>query len=125
MLTGVAAALAAIELRSIALFLAASAVGGAGFGAGFSSWIRLMIPDVAPAERTRFYSAFYLVNYLAFGLPALVAGELIGAVGLDTTVLAYGALAMTAAVAGLRNEISMGRSDKTFQRNTCSFLMCG
>jgi hypothetical protein len=41
---------------------------------------------VAPAERTRFYSAFYLVNYLAFGLPALVAGELIGAVGLDTTV---------------------------------------
>jgi len=125
MLTGVAAALAAIELRSIALFLAASAVGGAGFGAGFSSWIRLMIPDVAPAERTRFYSAFYLVNYLAFGLPALVAGELIDAVGLDTTVLAYGALAMTAAVAGLRNEISMGCSDKTFQRNTCSFLMCG
>jgi MFS family permease len=116
MLTGIAAALAAIEVRGIVLFLAASAVGGAGFGAGFSSWLRLLIPDVAPAERTRFYSAFYLVNYLAFGLPALVAGEVIGAVGLDTTVLAYGALAMTAAVAGLRNEISMGRLKRNAQR---------
>jgi hypothetical protein len=67
---------------------------------------------VAPAERTRLYSAFYLVNYLAFRLPALVAGEVIGAVGLGTTVLAYGALTMTGAVAGLRNEISMGRSEK-------------
>jgi predicted MFS family arabinose efflux permease len=112
MLTGTAAALAAIGVHSIALFLAASAVGGAGFGAGFSSWLRLLIPGVAPAERTRLYSAFYLVNYLAFGLPALVAGEVIGAVGLGTTVLAYGALTMTAAVAGLRNEISMGRSEK-------------
>jgi hypothetical protein len=54
------------------------------------------------------------VNYLAFGLPALVAGEVIGAVGLDTTVIAYGALAMIGAVSGLRNEISMGRSEKKF-----------
>jgi MFS family permease len=125
MLTGIAAALAAIEVRSIALFLAASAVGGAGFGAGFSSWLRLLIPDVAPAERTRLYSAFYLVNYLAFGLPALVAGQVIGAVGLDATVLAYGALAMTAAVAGLRNEISTGRSKRNAQREARAVPMTG
>jgi hypothetical protein len=76
-LTGVAAALAAVAVHSIALFLLVSAVGGAGFGAGFSSWIRLLMPDVDPAERARLYSAFYL----AFGLPALVAGEVIGFVG--------------------------------------------
>jgi predicted MFS family arabinose efflux permease len=123
MLTGVAAALVAIGVHSIAAFLAASAVGGAGLGAGFSSWIRMMIPDVAPAERTRFYSAFYLVNYLAFGLPALVAGEVIGAAGLDTTVIAYGALAMIGAVAGLRNEISMGRSKRNAQGEVRSSLL--
>ena len=123
MLTGVAAALVAIRVHSIAVFLAASAVGGAGFGAGFSSWIRLMMPDVAPAERTRFYSAFYLVNYLAFGLPALVAGEVIGAAGLDATVVAYGALAMIGAGAGLRNEISMGRSKRNAQGEVRSSLL--
>jgi MFS family permease len=113
MLTGVAAALAAVAVHSIALFLLASLVSGTGFGAGFSSWIRLLMPGAAPAERARLYTAFYLVNYLAFGLPALVAGEVIGLAGLKPTVLAYGVLTMTAAAAGLRNEISQTRSQRS------------
>jgi hypothetical protein len=112
MLTGVAAALAAIGTHSVALFLLASAVGGAGFGGGFSSWIRLLTPGAAPAERARLYSAFYLVNYLAFGFPALVAGEVVGLAGFDVTVFAYAGLAMAGAAAGLRNQMSLGRAQR-------------
>jgi hypothetical protein len=52
------------------------------------------------------------VNYLAFGLPALAAGEVISAAELEITVVAYGALIMIGAVTGLRNEINMGRSER-------------
>jgi hypothetical protein len=59
MLAGITPALTAIALHSIGTFSHRLRGRRKRFRAGFSSWIRLLIPGVPPAERTRLYPAFY------------------------------------------------------------------
>jgi predicted MFS family arabinose efflux permease len=51
-----------------------------------------------PHERAALLSAVYVVSYLAFSIPALVAGLLITHVGLRDTALGYGVFVALLAV---------------------------
>jgi MFS family permease len=82
------------------LFLGAI-IGGTGIGASFSGTLRTLAPLANPSARAELFAAIYLVSYLAYGAPALVAGEFIGLVGLLTTVIGYGGVAMLAAALSL------------------------
>ena len=56
----------------------------------------------APHERAGLISAIYVVSYLAFSIPALIAGVLITHIGLRTTSIGYGiVVAVVAAIAAL------------------------
>ncbi|WP_223693152.1 MFS transporter [Leifsonia poae] len=104
-LVGVGLTVVSVTGDALWLLFAASAVGGVGFGAAFSAVMRILAP-LAPAEqRAELFAGVYLVNYLAYGLPALVAGELIAVVGLVPTVAWYagviGVVAIVAIVAQL------------------------
>jgi MFS family permease len=101
---GVSTAIAALGTGSLVLFVAASVLSGFGFGSAFLGAMGTITAGVAPGDRAGLLSSVYVVGYLAFSVPAVVAGLAAGEVGLRRTAVVYGAvlvvLALTA-VAGL------------------------
>jgi MFS family permease len=91
----------AIAQGPLALFLVGTAIAGAGFGAAFSGSIRQIAPMVEAHQRAELFAAVYTVSYLAFGIPAIAAGLLVGVIGLPATVLGYLAALVVAAVIGV------------------------
>ncbi len=100
---GVALILTAVHSASLPLFFIATLIAGGGFGAGFLGALRSVVPLALPHERAGLMSAFYVLSYLAFCLPSLLAGNLIRSFGLIATTDGYGAvlilLALGASVA--------------------------
>lgn len=80
---------ASIFAASIPLLIFGGIVGGVGFGAVFSGTIRIIGPMVAAPERASTFAAVYIVSYLAFGVPAIIAGQLLAAVGLFSTAVGF------------------------------------
>ncbi|AXV18506.1 MFS transporter (plasmid) [Neorhizobium sp. SOG26] len=94
--------LVAIVMQSLPFYLVALAIAGTGFGTCFYGVLRSIVPLVRPGERGELFAALFTLSYLAFGLPALVAGVAIGTFGLTNTSLVYGAfIAAFSAIAGL------------------------
>jgi MFS family permease len=101
---GVSIAIAALVTGSLALFFVASVVSGFGFGSAFLGAMGTITAGVAPGDRAGLLSSVYVVGYLAFSVPAIVAGVVVGEVGLRPTAEGYAAVlvVLTAiAVAGL------------------------
>ena len=101
---GVGGTVAALATGSLAAFFVAAVVSGFGFGAAFLGAMATVTSGVDPAQRAGLLSAVFTVSYLAFSLPAIAAGLVIGPLGATRTAEVYGAvvvvLALTA-VAGL------------------------
>ena len=71
---GVTTDLVAIQLRSIGLFMAGTAVAGMGFGTGFQGAVRTVVQFAAPHERSGLVSIVFIAAYVAMGMPAVIAG---------------------------------------------------
>ena len=110
-LAGSVAIVAGIATHSLPLLLVGGAAGGVGFGGSFAGGVRLISPLVKQHERAGVFAGVYVVAYLAFGVPVLIAGQLVNPLGLVPTVLVYGALAVLAATAGLIAQQRAGRAD--------------
>ena len=90
--------------------LAGTLIAGAGFGAAFSGSVRSLIPLAQPHERAGLMAGFFLVSYLAFSVPPVVAGLLTSRFGLQATAMGYGlAAACLALVAALHFAIPARR----------------
>jgi hypothetical protein len=87
---GVALILLAVHGASLPLFFIGTLVAGCGFGASFLGSLRSVVPLALPHERAGLMSAFYVLSYLAFCLPSLLAGNLTRAFGLVATTDGYG-----------------------------------
>ncbi|OPA90676.1 MFS transporter [Pseudomonas fluorescens] len=98
---GVALLLVAVQSASLPLFFVASVVAGFGFGGGFMGSIRSIVGLALPHERAGLMSAFYVLSYLAFCLPALLAGNLSRVFGLIATTDGYGAVLILLALGAL------------------------
>ena len=96
--------LLAVGWSSLGLFVAASIVAGAGFGSAFLGSLRSVSRLAEAHERAGLLSAVYLVSYLAFSIPALVAGVLVTHVGLRDTSFSYGGFVAVIAVGTLAYE---------------------
>lgn len=111
---GVTLILTAVHSASLPLFFIATLIAGSGFGAGFLGALRSVVPLALPHERAGLMSAFYVLSYLAFCLPSLLAGNLIRSFGLIATTDGYGAvlilLALGALVALLLQDSARGRA---------------
>ena len=99
--TGVALILGAVHSASLPLFFLATLVAGSGFGAGFLGAVRSVVPLALPHERAGLMSAFYVLSYLAFCLPALLAGNLTRSFGLIATTDGYGAVLIVLSLGAL------------------------
>ena len=102
LLAGVAVTFGAIATTTFAAFLAGSTVAGAGFGLAFQGAFRMTNALAAPAQRAGLVTAVFVVGYLAFSVPALIAGVAATAFGLRSTALVYSASlgALVAVAAG-------------------------
>ncbi|MDQ0649813.1 MFS transporter [Pseudomonas cedrina] len=98
---GVTLILAAVHSASLPLFFVATLIAGSGFGAGFLGALRSVVPLALPHERAGLMSAFYVLSYLAFCLPSLLAGNLIRSFGLIATTDGYGAVLIVLSVGAL------------------------
>ena len=99
---GTIATLAAMELRSVPVYILALTLAGTGFGTCFYGSIRSIVPLVSSGERSELFAAIFTLSYLAFGIPAVIAGAFIPLIGLHATVSAYGTLiVLMAAAAGI------------------------
>jgi MFS family permease len=95
---GTAVTLAGLQGHAIALAAAGTVAAGVGFGAAFLGSFGTLARLAAPAERGELFAVAYVIAYLAFSLPAVIAGVASTSVGLHTTAMAYG---VTVAVLGL------------------------
>ncbi|NUU06528.1 MFS transporter [Leifsonia sp. C5G2] len=98
---GVAIAAVGMATAALPLLFAGATVAGGGFGAGFSAMLRMLAPLAPNDQRAELFAGIFLVSYLAYGVPALVAGELIGWIGLLPTALGYSAAIAAAAIVAL------------------------
>lgn len=87
---GVAIALVGVRLHSGLLLFVGTVIAGLAFGAAFNGSIRRLVSLARPRERAGLMPGFLIVSYLAFSLPAIVAGLLVGYFGLRLTNTAYG-----------------------------------
>jgi MFS family permease len=101
---GTALTLVALAAGSFWGFIAAAVIAGSGFGTSFLGIMRSITPVVAPDERGELFASVFVVSYLAFGIPAVIAGIAAPHIGLATTTYAYGGLvvALSGAAALLR-----------------------
>jgi MFS family permease len=100
---GTALTLAGLEGHAVALAAAGTVLAGIGFGASALACFGTLARLAAPEERGELFSVAYVIAYLAFSLPAVLAGFASTYAGLHATALVYGlgvvALSLTALAA--------------------------
>jgi MFS family permease len=103
LLAGIGLTLGAIATTTSAAFMAGAAVAGPGFGLAFLGSFRMIMAHATPGLRAGLVAAIYIVGYLAFSVPALIAGVATTKFGLHSTALVYVAslAAMPAVAVGI------------------------
>ncbi len=61
--------------------------------------IRSLVPLAGANERAGLFSAIYLVSYITFGIPVILAGLFLSTVGVTAIALTFGAVTVTVTVA--------------------------
>ncbi|BBG01082.1 MULTISPECIES: MFS transporter [Pseudonocardia] len=80
------------------LATAGTLVAGVGFGSAAYATFGTLAALAAPHERGELFAATYTLAYLAFSVPAMLAGVAATAVGLRPTALVYGGVVVVLAV---------------------------
>ena len=96
---GVAVSLLGVLGGSLAILYAGSVVAGIGLGAGFSAFVRVTAPLVAPERRGALVAAIYVVTYLSFSVPTIIGGAVVTVFGLRGTTYGYGIIVIALAAA--------------------------
>ena len=100
LVAGMAVTFGAIATTTSAVLFVGAAVAGIGFGLVNLGSFRLITARATPDQRGGLVAAIYLAGYLAFSIPALIAGVTTTKYGLHSTALVYAAaLAVLAAAA--------------------------
>ena len=97
---GAALVVVALATGSVALFLAAAVIGGAGIGAAFQSAVARVAALGSSSDRGAVTSAFFVVAYLGITVPVVGVGELATRTTLTTAALALAVLVAVLAVVG-------------------------
>jgi MFS family permease len=107
---GTAVTAAGITGNSFAVYCAGTVIAGTGFGSSFLGAFRTLAGLASPDGRGGLVSAIYMVAYLAFSVPAVIAGLLTVRLGLRPTAIGY------AAVLGVLALVSLPATAKATSR---------
>ncbi|MFG1825548.1 MFS transporter [Microbispora bryophytorum] len=86
---------------SLTIMIIGQAVAGVGFGASFSAALRLIFPLAAAHQRAGIVAGIYVVSYVAFGVPIVIEGQLVGPLSEVPAVVCYTALTVLLALVSL------------------------
>ena len=75
-----------------------------------------MIRFAEARRHAELFAAIYVVSYLSFSLPVVIAGLLVSTAGIMPTAVVYGGVVITAALAGLIWQASLGRHAEKLSR---------
>jgi MFS family permease len=89
---GMALIVTAAATDSSATYLIGSILGGVGFGIAFLGGLRTLVAAIPPEHRAAVLSAFYVVAYLSGSVPAVLAGLVVGRLGLEPTFEIFGSV---------------------------------
>jgi predicted MFS family arabinose efflux permease len=101
-----------VATSSATVFVIGTVVAGIGFGPAFLGAFRSVSQLAADHERAALISAIFVVSYLAFSVPAVIAGILIVVVGLAPTALGYAALVAAVAAGTLVEQLLTRRRSR-------------
>ncbi|MFG3582785.1 MFS transporter [Streptomyces sp. NPDC047990] len=103
LLAGTAVGLAGVQEHSLTMAALGTAIAGVGFGGSALASFGTLARIAEPAERGELFAVAFVISYLAFSIPAVVAGFAASNVGLhetsvvySTAVIAFSALALAA-----------------------------
>jgi MFS family permease len=99
--TGVLITVLSVAAAVPALLYIGTAVSGCGFGAGFLGSFRTLSSLAVPERRSELIAAIYVVAYLSFSVPGVIAGVLTTRIGLNNTAIGYGLVVAALAVIAL------------------------
>jgi MFS family permease len=97
LIVGVGITLLAVAIGSAVGLYTGSVIAGLGFGPSFSGVFRSLAPLAPPDKRSELLASIYVVSYLAFGVPAIIAGVAVTLYGLRDTTYVYGLVVMALA----------------------------
>ncbi|HEY8587916.1 MAG TPA: MFS transporter, partial [Naasia sp.] len=97
---GVGLVVVGIAFFSLPLVWVGGVMEGFAFGAAFGAIFRGLEPLAPEHERAGTFAAVYVAAYLALGVPAVIAGQLIAPFGLLPTVLGWTVLIVLLAAFG-------------------------
>ena len=100
-----------VLVADLATMIVGQAIAGVGFGAAFTAALRLIVPLVAANQRAGVVAAIYIVSYVAFGVPIVIAGQLTGALGPVPTVVWYSAVTVVLALISLAARVRIRHDD--------------
>jgi hypothetical protein len=103
---GIVATVGAIAAGSPAGMFAGAMIAGVGFGASYGAALRTLFPLAAGHERAGLLSAYFVMSYVVFALPAILAGLAVPHFGLVATALGYGVVLAVAALVTLAIELA-------------------
>jgi MFS family permease len=95
---GVSLSVVTLDAGSSTGFFLGTAVGGLGFGAGFLGAFRTLVTLAEPHQRAELLASVYVVSYLSFSIPAVVAGLVVPRLGLRSTTNWYAAVVVVLAL---------------------------
>ena len=95
---GVAGTVASLLAGSVTALFVAAVVTGFGFGASFLGAVATITAGVASGYRAGLLASIFVVGYLAFSIPAVVAGVAVGDIWLRRTAEIYGAAVIVLAL---------------------------
>jgi MFS family permease len=111
LLVGTALGLGGVEANSLLLAAIGTVVAGIGFGAATLATFGTLAKIAEPAERGELLAVGFVIAYLAFSIPAVVAGFATTHVGLHETSVVYSAVVMAfCALALLAQRARAGRA---------------
>ncbi|MET4166011.1 MULTISPECIES: MFS transporter [Gordonia] len=86
---GVVISLAGVLIESLPLYIVGSIVAGSGWAATFLSVMDNITAATPPAKRGQVFSSVFVASYLAFSVPAVIAGIVVSHIGLRDTIVGY------------------------------------
>jgi hypothetical protein len=92
LIAGIGVTMGAVALQSAPLMILGTVIAGVGFGNAYSGNLRTLLPLAEANDRAGLLAAYFVESYLAFAIPAIVAGLVAPMLGLVTTTYLYGAV---------------------------------
>lgn len=115
---GVVISLAGVLAESLPLYIVGSIVAGSGWAATFLSAMDNITAATPPAQRGQVFSSVFVASYLAFSVPAVIAGIVVSHIGLRDTIIGYVGYVLAMVMIAATFAVTMHRRATTAVRDS-------